>query len=263
MKTLLAATAANALLRFEGHALKAFADPTDASAKWNQLVPLGTFHNGGWPKTGVTVDAAFCEAIVANWKKRGGPELVVDYFHKTHDEEAPNEERVAAGWMESLETRPDGLYALIRWTAKARTQILAEELRFISPEFHPDGMDGRTGTPQGPTLSCAGLLTDHCFKEMPRVAANAVTDPPATKPAVEEQVMNREQINAMLKAAGITLAATATDAEAAQALSKHITDGATLKAQAETDATAALKVCDGGGATMALPCQAPSSPVRP
>lgn len=204
--------------------------------KWQQLFPLGTFHNGGWPKDGVTVDAAFCKTMVANWEKRGKPELSVDYFHKGNEETAPNEERIAAGGIQQIEARDDGLWGLIDWTDRARAGILARELKFLSPEFHTNGIDGHTGKPQGPTLIGAGLVNNPAFKEMPRVAASEVVDPPA-QPAVQENLMNREQINALLKTAGINLASTATDAEALAALSKHV--GETAKASA--DAAAALK----------------------
>lgn len=239
--------------------LRALADASVIpQPKWQMIFPIGTHHNGGWPKDGVTVDAAFCATMVANWRKLGGAELVVDYFHKTNDEAAPNSERVAAGWMQQLEARADGLWALIRWTEKARTAILADELRCLSPEFSVNGMDPHTGKPQGPTLICAALLTNPAFKEMPRVAAQQ--NPPAHTPT--ENAMNREQLNALLKAAGINLPATATDAEAAAALSKHVTDaalalkakadaGAALKAKSEADAAAALLAKEQAEATTA------------
>lgn len=245
-KAQLRASAEATPLRFAG--LRAYASDKADEPKWCQLFPMGTHHNGGWPKAGVTVDKAFCDTMVANWKKIGGPELVVDYFHKTNDENAPNSERVAAGWMQQLEARADGLWALIRWTEKARDHIRADELRCLSPEFALNGLDPHSGKPQGPTLICAGLLTNPAFKEMPRVAANAVTDPAAPNPAVPEQAMTRAQIDAMLKAAGITLAATATDAEAAAALSKHVTDTAALKAKADDEAKALKAKADADAA---------------
>lgn len=229
-RALLRASADAAHLRFAG--LRAFASDKADEPKWCQLFPMGTHHNGGWPKAGVTVDKAFCDAMVANWKKIGGPELVVDYFHKTNDESAPNSERVAAGWMQSLEARADGLWALIRWTEKAREHIRADELRCLSPEFALNGVDPHTGKPQGPTLICAGLLTNPAFKEMPRVAAAAV--PPATK----EAIMNRAQMLALLASASITLPETATDAEVIARLEKHVKEEAALKAKADADAKA-------------------------
>lgn len=221
------------------------ADASSAEPKWVQVFPFGTFHNGGWPDDGITVDAKYCATMVANWKRRGAPALPIDYLHRGGDSEdvahLPLEQKVAAGWMEDFEVRADGLYALTRWTPKARDLIKADEFRFISPEWSEDGLDGRTGERQGPTLIGAGLVNRPAFKEMPRVAANAVTDPAAPKPVAPEEVMNRAQIDAMLKAAGINLAATATDAEAVAALAKHVSDNAAVKAKADAENEAVLK----------------------
>ncbi len=237
----LRAAAADPALRLVA-GLRALADAADASPKWNQLFPMGTFHNGGWPKEGVTIDAKFCETIVANWKKRGGGALAVDYFHKTNEESAPNDERIASGWMQDLEARADGVYALIDWTAKARAKILAGELANISPEFHLNGTDARTGKPQGPTLVCAALLNNQAFKEMPRVAANEVVDPPApTNPAVEETIMTKKQMLALLAKFGVTAVTDAnTDAEVLAAFEKHAETGFKA-AQASADALKATE----------------------
>lgn len=221
------------------------ADASSAEPKWVQVFPFGTFHNGGWPEDGITVDAKYCATMVANWKRRGAPALPIDYLHRGGDSEdvadLPLEQKVAAGWMEDFEVRADGLYALTRWTPKARDLIKADEFRFVSPEWSEDGLDGRTGERQGPTLIGAGLVNRPAFKEMPRVAATAVIDPAAPKPVAPEEVMNRAQIDAMLKAAGINLAATATDAEAVAALSKHVSDNAAVKAKADAENEATLK----------------------
>lgn len=240
LRRALRAAAVNAALRLAGNAfgnLRAVAS-ADASPKWNQIFPMGTFHNGGWPADGVTVDRAFCEAIVANWKKHGGA-LAVDYFHKTNEEDAPNDERIASGWMQDLEAREDGVYALIDWTAKARAKILAGELANISPEFHLNGTDARTGKPQGPTLVCAALLNNQAFKEMPRVAASAVVDPPAPpNPAVEEFIMNKKQMLALLaKFQNTTVTDASTDAEVLAAFEKQMD----VNVKASSDAAAALK----------------------
>lgn len=195
--------------------------------KWQKIFPFGTFHNGCWPAEGITVDAKYCATMVENWKKRGAPPLPVDYLHRggDHDEVAdlPAAEKVASGWMEDFEVRADGMYALTKWTPRAHELITADEYRYLSPEWQRNGTDGRTGVAQGPTLVGAALVNRPAFQELPRVAAAAL--PPAqTQPVVQENAMNRAQIDALLKEAGITLAATATDAEAAAALSKHVTE---------------------------------------
>ncbi len=216
------------------------ADATGAAdqPKWQMLFPLGTFHNGGWPKEGITIDPAFCDTMVANWKKRGNPALPVDYLHRGAFDELPVDQQIASGWIENLEARTDGLWAQVKWTPKARELIAADEYRFLSPEFHLKGIDAHTGKPQGPTLVGAGLLNRPAFQEMPRVAAAAVT----TNPVVpKEKVMTKAQILALLAKLNIAVAADISEDDARAALEKH-GDDTSKAAQALKDKDAeALK----------------------
>lgn len=150
---------------------------------YHKLFPLGTFHRWDFPKGGLTFDVKFFEAMVANFKKNGRS-LPIDYFHRGEsvNDGHPTEDKVAAGWIEDLEIRGDGLWMLNTWTARARRHILADELRYLSPTFSENATDRATGKPQGPTLFGAGLLNDPFLQELPRVAASAVP-PPAGKSA--------------------------------------------------------------------------------
>lgn len=227
------------------------ADASSAEAKWCQLFPLGTFHNGGWPEDGITIDAKYCKTMVANWKKRGSPALPIDYLHRGGDDAdvaaLPAAEKAASGWIEDLDVRADGLWGLTKWTPRARELIQADEYRFLSPEWSEDGLDARTGERQGPTLIGAGLVNRPAFKEMPRVAATDAPKPPAPQPnpvAPKELIMNRTQMIALLASAKITMPDTATDAEVTARLEKYFEDTqkasddaeATLKAKATTEA---------------------------
>lgn len=222
-------------------------------AKWSMLFPKGTFHNGGWPEEGVTIDDAFCAAMVANWNKRGNPSLPIDYLHRGGEEGLSVDQQIASGWIEGLEARADGLWAQIKWTDKARALIAADEYRYLSPEWHPDGRDARTGLPQGPTLIGAGLLNRPAFQEMPRVAAAAVVAPPTPNPAVEETIMTKKQMLALLAKFGVTAVTDAsTDAEVLAAVEKldATATAEALKASAATAdalkaAQAALTTKDG------------------
>lgn len=42
----------------------------------------------------------------------------------------------AAGWIKQLESRGDGLWGLIEWTAKASAHLAAKEYRYLSPVFN-------------------------------------------------------------------------------------------------------------------------------
>ncbi|WP_281825598.1 phage protease [Jannaschia rubra] len=63
-------------------------------------------------------------------------DLPVDYEHQS---EAPTKgeggPRPAAGWIEELEARPDGIYGRVNWTDKAARMIADREYRFLSPVF--------------------------------------------------------------------------------------------------------------------------------
>lgn len=72
------------------------------------------------------------QTVIANFKALER-DLVFDYEHQTlKDVEAP-----ASGWIKDLEAAPDGLWARVEWTAKAREYIAAKEYRYFSPVVYP------------------------------------------------------------------------------------------------------------------------------
>lgn len=70
-----------------------------------------------------------------------GHDMVIDYEHQTLlDIEAP-----AAGWVTGLEWDEAGLWALVRWTDKARGYIERGEYRYFSPVMRVHEDTGRVG----------------------------------------------------------------------------------------------------------------------
>lgn len=66
---------------------------------------------------------------IENWQKHRGIDIVIDYEHQTLDgDKAP-----AAGWIKSLKTESDGLYAQIEWTEAAKQHLKNKEYRYFSP----------------------------------------------------------------------------------------------------------------------------------
>lgn len=176
----------------------------DNEPRWNKLFPIGVVrYRGDFPTAdgGIRFDRAFLQRMVDNWVRAGRPHQHVNYDH---------EFGIAAGWIEDLELRDDGLWALIRWTSKARGHILADEYRFLSPEFSVDGLDKATGGSQGPTLHGCALLNDPYLEELPRVAA---ANTPTAAKAAGATKMDKAKLIAILG-----LAATATDDEVYAAL---------------------------------------------
>ena len=66
---------------------------------------------------------------IENWQNHRGIDIVIDYEHQTlNSEKAP-----AAGWIKSLKTESDGLYAQIEWTEAAKQHLMNKEYRYFSP----------------------------------------------------------------------------------------------------------------------------------
>ena len=97
-----------------------------------QLSPFGEFtlHDGG--KRNGTVQhcskAAF-EALVANWKAAGSPDVLVDVDHAS----ASGGSTEAAAWAKNLRVEDDGLCADFELTPRGRELVEGRSYRFVSP----------------------------------------------------------------------------------------------------------------------------------
>ena len=153
----------------------------------SQLFPMGEFSaRDGRPGTlkGVKVnawklDAALAAAVIARWQQRETP-LVVDYEHQTMNAVENGKPAPAAGWIESLEVEPDGLYATVKWTEAARAFIKADEYRYISPVFT---FDPKTGAVL--ELKSAALTNYPALDGLDAVAARTEDDSPMKKETLE------------------------------------------------------------------------------
>lgn len=171
------------VLRFESQALAALGELVEP--KWNKIFPVDvTRYRRDFPNGKLALTREFLSSFVRNWERMGKAPLPVDYWH---DDDSPDS--IASGWIENLELRADGLYALIKWTAAARARIGADELRFLSPSFVLDMQDTTTGKPMGPTLLGAALLNKPFLFDLPRVAAGR--DPSPTPTHQENTTMLR------------------------------------------------------------------------
>lgn len=96
-----------------------------------QIAPLGEFPHGD----GVVqvVDALAIASLVNSFKP--GQPMVVDYDHGSLD---TDQSSAAAGWVEELQARADGLYARIRWSNRGRADVEGGTFRFVSPVWMPD-----------------------------------------------------------------------------------------------------------------------------
>lgn len=96
-----------------------------------QIAPLGEFPHGD----GVlqVVDAQAIASLVNSFKP--GQAMVVDYDHGSLN---TDQSSAAAGWVEELQARADGLYARIRWSNRGRADVEGGAFRFVSPVWMPE-----------------------------------------------------------------------------------------------------------------------------
>lgn len=109
-----------------------------AADDWYQVMPIGEFPStlNDEKETDITmiVDRAALDGIMArfvsdkdlaNW-----PGYLLDYEHFSLQKDQRSE---AAGWIDELQIRDDGLYAHIKWTARGQADVEGGVYRNISP----------------------------------------------------------------------------------------------------------------------------------
>jgi len=206
-----------------------------SDAKWNLLLPRGTYHGANLAPVGgsITIDDALLAEMVGNWQAAGSPPLPVRKTHRHLDEDVPAKDRgeleKAFGFLTSLRVTADGLEALTEWNPAGKATVAAREFAFWSPEWQPKHRDRRTGELRGWWLSGTALTNDPFFNEMPPVAASADTETTDPNPQHQEKHMNEEQMKALRAALGLPADATPEQILAAQskltasAKSAHVT----------------------------------------
>jgi hypothetical protein len=133
--------------------------------------------------------------VVADFDARTEP-LVVDYGHGSDQSKGLK----AAGWVDSLTVKPDGLYARVRWTKQAKAEIDAGEWGFRSPEF--DGVEDSDGFIHPTALVKIGLVNDPAIGGMVPVAAGQNGTAPPRTAGKETHVANEPTVTAAKTKAG-------------------------------------------------------------
>ena len=114
------------------HLVNRFAPPVDG---WIQISPLGNFPHG----SGV-VQVVDAEAVQALANSYAG-DLLLDFDHESSD---PTKRTTAAGWIDAVEARADGLWGHVRWSAAGETALANGEYRFVSPVWDVEELAGVT-----------------------------------------------------------------------------------------------------------------------
>lgn len=105
---------------------------------WIQLTPIGQFPHATGKVVQVVDEAAVkrmanrfrADAAQANF---GG--LLLDFDHFSYD---PAKSSEAAGWIQDVEARADGLWGKVRWTPEGEAALKNGRYRFVSPVWMPN-----------------------------------------------------------------------------------------------------------------------------
>ena len=208
--------------------------PADGAPLTVKLSPFGEFvlHDGGKMNGKVQhcTREAF-EAMVANWKAAGSPDILVDVDHAS----ATGGSTEAAAWAKNLRVDDTGLCADFELTPKGKELIGGKQYRFVSPGWSLD----KDGTPLA--LCSVGLTNRPNLPVKPVVNSGDAggRDPDDPNENKETTTMDPKKI-----AAALGLPETATEEEilaAVQAMKQKEADAAEAAAEAEKFACDAVK----------------------
>jgi len=112
-----------------------------------------------------------------NW-----PGVLIDFDHQSLDQDKPT---VAAGWITTLEKRPNGLWAQIKWSDLGKKSIEGGRYRFISPVWRSSdcAMLGQDRIRPLRLMNCA-VTNDPNIKGMFPLSNTANAEPEFAPPAI-------------------------------------------------------------------------------
>jgi phage I-like protein len=123
--------------------------------EWVHLQPFGEWR--GHPVGPFFVNQQVADEIVAHFNAYG-IDLVIDYEHQTQATEWNGQPAPAAGWIDQLEVRDNGVWGHVReWTEKAAAFLAAREYRYLSPVLCLGSVDKKTGQRGGARLASVAL----------------------------------------------------------------------------------------------------------
>jgi phage I-like protein len=198
----------------------AFALPADG---WVQLAPYGEvaapMRLPGGEEVTITqvLNRETAEVIAAKFRATAAqpnfPGMLVDFDHFSHDEDKGTR---AAGWIEEVEARDDGLWGRVKFSASGKTALEGGDYRLFSPVLGFAPRDYKEGERVAPVVLLRGALTnDPRFKGMLPVS-NRDQSLSASENQTTHNATTMDYKAKLLAILG--LAATATDAEIESAL---------------------------------------------
>jgi hypothetical protein len=162
------------------------------------IVPIGE-----WRERGFRITEQDCEDIVKNFA-RFGIKLVIDYEHQSLNSVDNGEPAPAAGWINKLEKKDNGIWATdIEWTEEAKGYIETKRYRYISPVILFDEHDPHSDEWIGTCLHSVALTNTPYFKDdlEPMINKNKIeeSNKKAQKSGKENKMTLEEQVIALQK----------------------------------------------------------------
>jgi phage I-like protein len=208
--------------------LNRFAPPVDG---WIQISPLGNFPHG----SGVVqvVDAAALQALANSY----AGDLLLDFDHESSD---PTKRTTAAGWIDGVEARADGLWGHVRWSAAGEAALANGEYRYVSPVWDVEELGGQQVRPM--RLLEAGLTNKPNLKNLKPISNrehNAPGGEPGLGTTAEAATKEKNETMKLINRA-LDLSPDASEEAAAAGidkLKKERADAGTALANRETELT--------------------------
>ena len=196
---------------------------------WVRLAPWGT-HRLWDEEKKKWVDQLLDETAGARLVRAFSGEVLVDADHQSENGGSTE----ALAWIAELDARPDGLWALFRWTDKGAEAVSGRRYRFVSPAWTVDD-DGR------PDLLVSCALTNRPNIPSSKPILNS-SDGPTVRPSDRQTLgpsdtQGNPAMEELKKALG--LAPDAADADVLAAVQALQAENASLKeAQLNSEAEA-------------------------
>lgn len=198
-----------------------FAIPEDG---WIQLAPLGEAKapmqmilNGREEDVDVVqvITPQVVDSLVAKFREdarvKNFPGLLVDFDHFSHDEGKSSR---AAGWIEEVDSRADGLWGKVRYSASGKAAVEGGDFRLFSPVLGFEPRRYQSGERVSPRVLLRGALTnDPRFRGMVPLSNRQASASATTRNAI--QTMDHK--SKLLKLLGLPATATDAEIEAAEA----------------------------------------------
>jgi hypothetical protein len=133
-------------------------DDGDDEVRWIQAMPLGKYDHPVHGTIEITPERV--QQFAANVNNRiRETDLDIDYDHKAAGGDA-------AGWVQTAEPRPDGLWLAIKWTKTAFQKLKEGAYRYFSPEFVDEWKHPKTGVVHKDVLFGGGITNRPFLKDI-------------------------------------------------------------------------------------------------